>query len=174
MKMLYAPWREDYTVDTAHGPKGQEGLPAETCIFCEQLKENNDTHHFILRRFNYCYVVLNRYPYNGGHLLILPLAHVAKLEQLSKEMRYELMEIIAQSTTILERELKAPGINVGLNMGKAAGAGLPSHLHFHILPRWLGDTNFLPTIGHTKAVSTSLEDLYFKLKPHFNVSNCNL
>lgn len=167
MKMLYAPWREDYTNNAAHGPKGQEGVSADECIFCEQLKQDNDTEHFIVRRFQHTYLVLNRYPYNGGHLLALPLAHAAKLEQLSKEARQELMEIMSKSTTILERELGAQGINIGLNMGKAAGAGLPSHLHFHVLPRWLGDTNFLPTIGQTKTVSTDLETLFNKLKPHF-------
>lgn len=168
MQILYAPWREDYTTKSARGTDGTDGNSTETCVFCKQLKENKDTDHFILKRFKYSYVVLNRYPYNGGHLLVLPLEHTAKLSDLSSKARIELMELISESSILLEQEFKAQGINIGLNQGKAAGAGLPSHLHFHILPRWLGDTNFMPTIAETKIISVSLENAFNKLKPLFD------
>lgn len=168
MKILYAPWREDYTTKSVRGTDGAENSSEENCVFCEQLKAQNDDEHFILRRFKHCYVVLNRYPYNGGHLLVLPLEHKSKLSELSSEARIELIEVISHCSSFLEQELDAKGINVGLNQGKAAGAGLPSHLHFHVLPRWIGDTNFLPTLGQTKIVSTSLNDIFKKLKPHID------
>lgn len=168
MKILYAPWREDYTTKSARGSDGTEGNPEDTCVFCEQLKAQNDPEHFILGRFKHCYVVLNKYPYNGGHLLVLPFEHKAKLSDLSSEAQTEIIKVISHCSTILEKELEAKGINVGLNQGKAAGAGLPSHLHFHVLPRWIGDTNFLPTLGQTKTVSTSLNDVFTKLKPHID------
>lgn len=167
MKMLYAPWRENYTTDSARGPNGTDNAPQKECTFCNQLQQNNDAENFILGRYKHSYIVLNRYPYNGGHLLILPLEHKAKLEDLSHDTKTELMDLISASSHILEQELQAKGINVGLNMGKAAGAGLPSHLHFHVLPRWIGDTNFLPTIAEVKTVSVDLLSVFKKLKPHF-------
>ena len=171
MKILHAPWREKYTTKSTRGPHNSDKSTEEHCVFCEQLKDTNDSKHFILKRFKYSYIVLNRYPYNGGHLLILPLKHHAKLTDLCPEARTEIIELIAQSSDILEKQLDAKGINVGLNQGKAAGAGLPSHLHFHVLPRWIGDTNFFPTIGETKIVSISLKEVYNKLKLHFDKLN---
>src|SRR3989338_1487504 len=167
MEMLYAPWREKYTADATHGPQGKDDAPSSICVFCQHLQNKNDKTSFILGRYKRCYVVLNRYPYNGGHLLVLPFEHKSQLSELSSETRNELMELISQSTSILQEELDAKGINIGLNMGKAAGAGIPSHLHFHVLPRWHGDTNFLPTLGNVKPVSVDLETVYKKLKPRF-------
>ena len=166
MKKLFAPWRNNYTTGTAHNTDGTE--TKDQCVFCTQLQENNDATHFIIRRFVYSAVILNLYPYNAGHLLIIPFEHKGRLHDFSKKARAELMELTTHSTTILTKTLKAPGINVGLNLGKSAGAGIPAHLHMHVLPRWLGDTNFMPTIGQTKIISTDLEEIYKKLKPPFN------
>ncbi len=167
MEMLYAPWREEYTTDTAHGPKGQETADASQCVFCTQFKAHKDDDYMILARYTHSYIMMNKYPYNSGHLLVLPIAHKANLDELPTEARTELMELITHSTSILKKELNAHGMNVGLNLGKAAGAGMPSHLHFHVLPRWNGDTNFLPTLANTKQISTDLVKLFFQLKPHF-------
>jgi ATP adenylyltransferase len=112
-------------------------------------------------------VMLNRFPYNAGHLLILPYAHKAGLNELSKEDRQELTELTNASIEIVKRELTCDGVNIGANLGKAAGAGIPSHLHMHILPRFLGDTNFLPTLADTKQISFDLGKIYTRLKPHF-------
>ncbi len=159
MEILYAPWRAEYV--------GQEEVSEEGCIFCIQLAHNTDEKYFILGRYKTTFIMLNRYPYNAGHVLILPLEHQAHLENLSQDTQQELMCLISQSTVILKKELNAQGINIGMNLGKAAGAGIPSHLHTHVLPRWLGDTNFLPTLGNVKQVSKSLDDLYLKLRPVF-------
>lgn len=166
MKILYCPWRSDYTNEVNEGKK--EGACANDCIFCKQFAKNTDDAHFILKRFKHHAVMLNRYPYNAGHLLILPFNHVANLLDLSPEARAELTEIIAHSIPILKEQLGAHGFNVGLNLGKAGGAGIPAHLHYHILPRFFGDTNFLPTLTQTKQISFDLNKMFEQLKPAFD------
>ncbi len=164
MDILYAPWRDTYVTDTK-----KEKKPSENdCVFCEKLATPDcDEQNFILKKTKHAFVILNLYPYNGGHLLILPQQHIANLEDLSQEVRAELMELVSASVVILKNTLKAEGINSGLNLGRAAGAGIPSHLHFHVLPRWFGDTSFISTIGNTKNVSVDLQRVYNDLKPAF-------
>jgi len=168
MKNLFAPWRERYASDVDTEDSKKEGIKADKCVFCAQLEQDNDKQNFILRRFDYTYVMLNKYPYNAGHLLILPLRHVSSLSQLSRVERAELMELANQSIEILKKTLKNDGLNVGINLGRAAGAGIPSHLHVHALPRWSGDTNFMPAIAQTKVISFDLQKFYDKLKPKLN------
>src|SRR3989338_3401143 len=127
MKMLYTPWREEYTETTPQGPQGQDKTPEDQCVFCTHIKENNDEKHFILKRYKHSYVILNRYPYNAGHILFLPFQHKALLSELSQDSRLELIENTSYVTALLRKELTCDGINVGINMGKAAGAGIPSH-----------------------------------------------
>jgi ATP adenylyltransferase len=165
MHNLYAPWRSDYSQSTDKSK--DESTGEQECIFCQQLAENSDTKNFILKRYTHCFVVLNKYPYNAGHALVIPYAHQKNLADLETVARTELMEVIASTTTLLQKELKAHGINIGLNLGKASGAGIPSHLHFHVLPRWMGDTNFLPTLANTKVVSLDLSQLFQELKAFF-------
>lgn len=165
MKNLYCPWRSEYTSDVAQSK--HESTSPDECVFCQQFAQKKDAEYFILKRFEYHAVMLNRYPYNAGHLLILPFNHVAHLHELSKESRSEMTELIMHSTQILKRAIGAHGFNVGLNLGKIAGAGIPAHLHYHVLPRYHGDTNFLPTLAHTKQISFDLAEFYKKLKPEF-------
>ena len=165
MKMLYAPWRSEYTTDTHEGKN--EDTQQDNCVFCDQFASKKDHEHGIIKRFNNTIVIINKYPYNAGHVLILPIAHVGTLEQLSPQVRAELMELINVSVTTVKDALKAEGINVGINIGKAAGAGIPSHLHVHILPRWNGDTNYMPTIGQTKVISFDLNTIYETLTKAF-------
>lgn len=165
MKRLYAPWRTSYAKKIS-SEKG-DGATEQTCIFCKQFQDNKDTDYFILRRFKNTVVMLNLYPYNAGHLLVLPLHHCPDFSAMSREIRSEMMEVITLSIQVLQETLKAPGINVGLNLGKAAGAGIPSHLHMHIIPRWEGDTNFLPLIADTKQISVDLHKMYAQLLPAF-------
>jgi len=167
MDVLFAPWRSNYTEKEARTKN--EGTTETECTFCRQFQKNNDQGCYILKRTKHCIVILNRYPYNAGHLLVLPISHVGKLQKLPKEVRHELMDLISQSTEIVQRELGAHGVNIGLNLGKAAGAGIPSHLHFHVLPRWQGDANFMPVLGKTKVISFDLDQIYKKLKPHFHL-----
>ena len=166
MKRMYAPWRSKYTTETAHTKK--ERISKNECVFCEQFQQKNDKKFFILKRLKHNAVLLNRFPYNAGHLLIIPFAHKATLNELSKAARTELMELVSDSSKIVRETLKADGVNIGLNVGKASGSSIPSHLHFHILPRWYGDTNFLPTLADTKQISVDLKDVYQTLKPKFN------
>lgn len=159
MKQLYAPWRKNYI---NNGNKNNE------CVFCKQSKEQDDEKYFIIKRFTHCYSMLNIFPYNAGHILIIPYEHQPSLEQLSQETRSEIMEVTSASIPILKQVLGAEGINIGLNIGgKAAGGSIPEHLHLHVLPRWLGDTNFLVTLAETKQISLDLREIYQKLRNAF-------
>lgn len=165
MKRIYAPWRSTYTTKTARGK--QEKTVEKDCIFCTKFTQKNDRKNFVIKRFKHNAIVLNRFPYNAGHILIVPFTHKSDLASLSKTARTELMELLSESAAIIKKELNADGINIGLNLGKAAGAGIPSHLHFHVLPRWAGDTNFLPVLGQTKQISFDLNHIYEQLKKAF-------
>lgn len=166
MEHLFAPWREKYaeSINESKHEKTRE----DSCVFCTIFKESNDQDNFIIRRFDSMIIMLNRYPYNAGHLLILPHMHTATLNQLDKKNRLELIELTNASVEIVKTVLGCDGVNVGINLGKAAGAGIPSHVHMHILPRFHGDTNFLPTLANTKQISFDLGTLYTRLKPHFD------
>lgn len=159
MEKIYSPWREKYIINTSSNGD---------CVFCHQHAQNNDEKYFILKRFPKTFVIINLYPYNGGHLMVLPVAHKATLEECTQDERAELMEGVTKSITILQQELNPDGFNIGINIGKAGGGGLPSHVHIHILPRWNGDTNFLPLLCETKQVSVDLVALYKKLKKAFD------
>lgn len=165
MKRLYAPWRSPYaeSVDRTK----EEKASAQECVFCTKLKQKKDNENFIIKRFKYNAIILNRFPYNAGHILIIPLVHKATLDKLSRAARIELMELLALSGPLMQKTFDADGVNIGLNIGKAAGAGIPSHLHFHVLPRWHGDTNFLPTLTDTKLISFDLHTIYEQLKKAF-------
>lgn len=173
MNYLYAPWRGKYITKKA-GKKPAEitndssASAEKPCVFCAKLSETNDTQNLILRRFEHHAIILNLYPYNAGHLMVIPLEHKKRLLELSLEARQEFIELTAQSVKILEEDLGADGINAGLNLGKAAGAGIPSHLHMHVIPRWAGDTNFMPVIAQTKPISLDLNLVYQDLKPLFD------
>jgi len=166
MKNLYAPWRDKYTTSTVRSKKTE--AKKKDCIFCSQFEEHDDEKYFIFRRFFYHAIMFNRYPYNAGHLLIIPFKHTGNLDDYCPEARFELIELVHQSTAILQKELGAEGVNTGLNIGKAAGAGIPSHLHMHVLPRWHGDTNYMPTLAQVKPISFDLHTMYQKLKPAFD------
>lgn len=165
MDHLFAPWREEYSKSIERTK--DEGASENSCVFCTIFKESQDENHLILRRFDSMIVMLNRYPYNAGHILILPHVHVPSLQALDKENRQELIELTNACVEIVKTELKCDGVNIGINLGKAAGAGIPSHLHMHILPRFFGDTNFLPALADTKQISFDLHKIYTRLKPHF-------
>ncbi len=164
MDILYAPWRDKYVVES-----NKENCASETlCVFCKMLTvDDSDHHNFILKKTEHAFVILNLYPYNGGHLLVLPRQHAAKLEDVSKEIRAELMELMSASIVILKNVLRADGMNTGLNLGKASGGSVPDHIHFHIVPRWFGDTGFTVTTADTKSVSVDLQRIYNDLQPAF-------
>lgn len=150
MESLYAPWREAFI--KGEKPRG--------CIFCPEAVAKND---LVLHRGEKCFVIMNLYPYAGGHLLVVPNRHVANLEDLQAEERQELFDLLAKSTEILKQELKPEGFNIGINLGQAAGAGVRDHLHIHLVPRWVGDTNFMPLLGAVRVISEDLIKLRERL-----------
>ncbi len=157
MKHIWAPWRMEYIQMTK--PKG--------CILCEKPGEDNDTENYILYRGDKNFIILNSYPYTPGHLLVAPYRHIASLEELTDEERHEHFDIVSRSIQVLRREFSPEGFNLGVNIGKAAGAGIEDHVHTHIVPRWQGDTNFMTVISDIRVVPEALVETYRKLKGKF-------
>ncbi len=145
----------------------QGGAPIVGCIFCSKLDVDDAAEH-ILYRGAHNYVVLNRYPYNNGHLLIVPDAHVASLEALDDAAALELMQLVQQSLRALRAVYHPQGINLGVNEGSAAGAGVAGHVHLHIVPRWSGDANYMTVVGEVRVIPELLDDTYAALRPYFN------
>mgnify|MGYP003973423773 CR=1 FL=1 len=160
IQKLWAPWRMEY-ID------GIEMDKKEVCIFCEKPAENEDEKNFIVYRGKTCFIILNKYPYNNGHLMVVPYKHTSELADLDSETKLELMNLIELTMKAIRNVMRPDGFNVGINFGRTAGAGITSHLHIHIVPRWNGDTNFMPIIGSAKIISEALADTYKKLKNAF-------
>ena len=158
MKNLWAPWRKEFIL----------GKKEKGCIFCKRLKEKKDRENHILFRGRKSFVILNRYPYNSGHLMVSPKRHIGKLENLRKDELSELAFLCQKAVKIMKEALKPDGLNLGMNLEKSSGAGIADHLHIHIVPRWDGDTNFMPVLADTKLISLSLEDVYQQLKKRFD------
>jgi ATP adenylyltransferase len=133
------------------------------CFLCHGATGSEDRQNLVVDRTSYCLVVLNRYPYNNGHLLVAPRVHKGTLAELEGPELVEPIQTLRRMTMILDRMLQPQGYNIGLNQGRAAGAGLPGHLHWHIVPRWNGDTNFMPVLGHSKVIVESLHEFYDRL-----------
>jgi ATP adenylyltransferase len=160
MDHLWAPWRLSY-VAAAKKPAADE-----PCFICEGLAADDDRGHQIVLRTPLSVVLLNRFPYNNGHLLIAPRAHKGRFDVLTAEEILETSQCLNRMIGLLDRLMHPDGYNVGLNLGRAAGAGLPGHLHWHLVPRWNGDTNFMPVLADTKVIVQSLDALYDLLVAH--------
>lgn len=158
MDRLHAYWRMEYM----EAPKESE--EHKRSLFEHILEHGDDEEVYILHRDKHSYIMLNKYPYNAGHLMVVPYRGVANLADLTEEERSNLMMMVVKAQEVLEKGLKAEGFNIGFNIGKAAGAGIPKHLHCHVVPRWLGDTNFMPVLGETKVLPESLASMYKRLK----------
>ncbi len=141
-----------------------EKMRSQPCIFCDipESKDDDQT-KLILHRGNHAFIMMNRYPYNTGHLMVAPYSHVGDLELLSTDALNEMMSLVVSSFKALKRAMNPQGANIGINVGKVAGAGFDEHLHIHVVPRWEGDTNFMPVIGHSKVLPEALSDTYQKL-----------
>lgn len=157
MKRLWAPWRINYIL-------GEKPL---ACILCDKPKEKRDAENHILQYGKHGFVIMNLYPYNNGHLMVCPYEHVNTLEDLSDEALSDLMLMIKGSLAALRIAFGPEGANVGLNLGKAGGAGIDDHVHFHIVPRWEGDTNFMTVVGDHRVIPQDIDETYKLLKPHF-------
>lgn len=151
MKHLWAAWRMKY-IDGAHKQSG--------CVFCNALAEQDGAGNLVVLRGEHSFVILNKYPYTSGHLMVAPLEHQSKLEDLSAPARAEMMELSARMMSVLRGIYQPQGFNFGANLGAAAGAGVPGHVHLHIVPRWNGDTNFMTTLGEVRVLPETLEETY--------------
>ncbi len=164
MDRLWSPWRYDYIKSGGDSTSGK----SKDCVFCEILNSPaTDEEKFILHRAGHNFVILNIYPYISGHLMIVPFAHIADLDKASKAATDELMDLTKHCQTALRQVYQPDGFNAGMNFGKAAGAGVAEHFHLHLLPRWIGDANFMTTIGETRTIPESLQTTYEKLKNKF-------
>jgi ATP adenylyltransferase len=141
--------------------------PGSGCVFCIKLTAPDDQEH-LLARGQFACVTLNRYPYNNGHLMVLPYAHVASLEQLDPPALTELMLLTNRGLAVMRKAYHPDGFNIGVNLGQAAGAGITDHVHIHIVPRWNGDTNFMPIVGETRVIPETLDQTYARLRPLFD------
>lgn len=157
MKQLWAPWRIEYIL----GPK------PDTCVFCLPESTEEDEERLVLHRGGRAFVIMNRYPYNNGHIMVCPFRHVSELTELSREETHEIMDLVQLCSGILKQHFNCEGINVGLNLGKAAGAGIGEHLHFHLVPRWNGDSSFIAVMDDVRTVPQHIRETYKALRAWF-------
>ena len=155
MDRLWAPWRMEYIEQVDSGGE---------CILCAKPRERNDDRNHIIHRGEHAYIILNAYPYSSGHLMVAPYRHTADLLDLTEEELCAMMTETRLGTRLLTAVMSPQGFNIGLNLGRAAGAGIADHLHLHVVPRWSGDTNFMPVIGDTKVLPQALADTYCALR----------
>lgn len=167
MKRLFAPWRALWVKKVSAPTHDPLKVAPKDCVFCNYLTSADDV-GMILKRYKHCFIIMNGYPYNSGHLMVLPYEHKPDIISIAPEVRHEMMDAVAECTAVLDKVLTIGGYNIGINLGLAGGGGLPSHLHIHVLPRHRGDTNFLETLGEIKVVSEAVRDVYERLKPFFN------
>ncbi len=157
MRVIWAPWRMEYVGSMSSRGKG--------CIFCEALRAEDDPTHLVLARFRFSFVIMNRFPYNSGHLLVAPNRHVDDFLALEGDELLELMETTQRCMRALNQSYKPHGFNLGLNLGEVAGAGITEHLHLHIVPRWKADTNFMTTLSESRVIPQHLMESFEMLKP---------
>jgi ATP adenylyltransferase len=158
MDILWTPWRYTY-IKSADDSQG--------CIFCDKPKENDDEKNLIVHRGKYCYIILNAFPYTNGHVMVVPFAHEDQLQKLDSSMATEMMALTQKTESVLRELYRPEGINLGMNIGKAAGAGVAGHVHMHVLPRWTADANFMSVIGETRVLPEDLATTYMRMKGKF-------
>ncbi|MDD5504540.1 MAG: HIT domain-containing protein [Candidatus Omnitrophica bacterium] len=161
MKKIWAPWRSKFIC---------AGRQKKACIFCRAAISKDHKKNLIVDSSRYSFSMLNLYPYNNGHMMVAPKSHKPGLEQLSPAELTDIMGLLKKTIALLRKTLFPEGFNIGINTGKAAGAGFPGHLHIHVVPRWTGDTNFMPVSSDTKVISESLEALYCRLRKNVKKS----
>ena len=158
MDILWTPWRYTYI-------KSADSAPG--CIFCDKPKENDDERNLIVHRGQSCYVILNAFPYTNGHLMVVPFAHEDQLQKLDRETATEMMMLTQKSESGLRELYRPEGINLGMNIGRAAGAGVAGHVHMHVLPRWTADANFMTVVGETRVLPEDLATTYKRMRGKF-------
>ncbi len=161
MKNLWAPWRMTYIEENTDKKKSG-------CLFCDAHSKDDDEKNLIVHRTSLIFVIMNKFPYNSGHVMVLPNRHIAELDDLADDELFELFDNVRKSKRALEKVMAPDGFNIGINLGGVAGAGVPGHLHVHIVPRWDGDTNFMPVFGEARVISEHLEATQKKLAKAFS------
>ena len=161
MERIWSPWRMAYI--QAAKEQGEDG----GCIFCDLPAEGDDERTMILARGELAFVIVNSFPYNPGHLMVAPFRHVGAFTSLEAAELADVDALVARSIRALEQEMEPHGYNLGMNLGRVAGAGIPDHVHWHLVPRWNGDTNFMPVVGQTRVLPELLEETYARLRPRF-------
>jgi ATP adenylyltransferase len=158
MDYLWTPWRYTYVVNAGKAP---------SCIFCALQREDDDRKALIVHRAEYNFIILNAYPYTSGHSMIVPYQHIDQLHNLPPAAATEMMELVQRLETVLYEVYQPDGVNLGMNVGKAAGAGVAGHIHMHVLPRWVADSNFMTVIGEARVLPELLDETYRRLKAKF-------
>jgi len=158
MTHLWTPWRSTYM---------NEQKSKTQCIFCDAAQSNADEKTLVVHRAQFSFVILNRYPYTSGHLMIAPYLHAARLQDADSQTATEMMQLARLAELVIERAYRPDGLNLGMNLGEAAGAGIEQHIHLHVLPRWRGDANFMTSVGNTRVIPELLSDTYAKLRDGF-------
>ncbi len=161
MDRLWAPWRMEYILSTVKEPDDTE------CVFCKLLADSNDERNLIVHRGRLAFVVMNIFPYTSGHVMVVPTRHTGDFGSLLRDEHLELAELIRRSQDALTKAMRPHAFNIGMNLGRASGAGIVDHLHYHVVPRWSGDSNFMSTTADTKVMSESLPDTWKRLKQTF-------
>lgn len=160
MERIWAPWRLEYVKDASKDSD-------ESCLFCVTAAEEDDEANLIVHRGERCFVILNKFPYTNGHLMVAPFAHLATVQELDDETSTEMMALARRAIEVLEDKYSPHGYNVGFNQGRVAGAGVEHHIHMHVVPRWGGDTNFMPVLADTRVMPQTLEQSYAALHGEF-------
>ena len=155
MERLWAPWRIGYILSD----KKEDG-----CVFCNAFNAENDEEKLVLYRSKHAFIIMNLYPYNAGHIMVVPNRHLDSPLMLTEEEQFDLFKLVNKGIEAIQKVMKPDGFNLGMNLGRAAGAGIDDHIHIHIVPRWSGDTNFMSTVSDTKVISEALKETYFKIK----------
>ncbi len=158
MDYLWTPWRSTYM---------KEKKDKAQCVFCGAAQSAEDARNLVIHRGQFCFAILNRYPYTSGHLMIAPYAHVSRLTAAEEAVTAEMMRFIRYAETAIQEVYSPDGLNLGMNLGEAAGAGIEQHIHMHVLPRWKGDANFMTSVGGTRIIPEMLEDTYAKVREAF-------
>jgi ATP adenylyltransferase len=159
MEKLFSPWRSRY-IESFSRPDGVK----RECIFCSAYQQNRDDDNFIVTRGTHCYCIMNLYPYNSGHIMVVPYRHIAAFLELTDDESLETMQLLKEMMKALQQVSRPDGFNIGSNLGRTAGAGIDQHIHFHIVPRWNGDTNFMPVLADTKLISEDMKETLEKLR----------
>ena len=161
--IMWAPWRMSYV-----GSEREEGFDGPRCVFCRLPREQDDARTYILERGTHSFVIMNLYPYNNGHLMVIPYAHTDNLVDLDADTLAEMTAQLQRAQRVLTDAMRPQGFNMGINQGGAAGAGVAEHIHWHLVPRWAGDTNFMPVLGDTRVMPQHLDETYELLKERYD------